>query len=525
MAFPVARAISKIYLVLALLTAILLSPLPYSVIALALFVLQVYSVYKPFRTDLNLAFTFSILLLLPITLEPSAVGVFSALLVIPAIPLLDYDIRENALHEEFVQSEGRKATTTLKTLAAALLVALAISLILANWALTFTSVLLAAYLVGIVAYIFYGIPGIPLQASAARVRVIAGNTAEASVTIRSRAKMPLHAQVTSSYPWVSLNPAKFSLGGDEAVLNIALTPPLSGPSRPQLQALMIDPWGLIRIKQNLQPVELNVIPRARYAEWLAKQFLEQAALEGTLMPVALSSATVRRASGRGVEYMTSRPYQPGDKLKDMDWKHMCKLNQFIVKEYGETQHVATIVAANLTVKDPEEADNLAYNLITSVLTLAGVNAPTALAVYNHREVLLTTKAIDPREILKVTLKVAQNITVAEQEQRFLQPPEIRRLKTNIAQLQQAGTESAQKLAELLRLEDEALQQVAKDHPAAIAITRTAECIRPPAIVTVISGWNHDTEALVVTLDRLERRGYNIVSVGASRAATLVGVAK
>ena len=59
MASPPARAISKIYLVLALLAAILLSPLPYSVIALALFVLQVYSVYRPFRTDLNLAFTFS----------------------------------------------------------------------------------------------------------------------------------------------------------------------------------------------------------------------------------------------------------------------------------------------------------------------------------------------------------------------------------------------------------------------------------------------------------------------------------
>ena len=526
MASPVARAISKIYLVLALLAAILLLPLPYSVIALALFVLQVYSAYRPFRSDLNLVVTFSTLLLLPLTLEPSAVGVFSALLVIPAIPLLDYGLRENALHEEFLQSEGRKPTTTLKTLAAALLVVLVGSLILANWALTFTSVLLAAYLVGVVAYTFYGIPRIPLQGSTARIRVIAGNTAEASVTIRSSAKMPLHAQVTSSYPWVSLNPAKFSLGGDEEILNIALTPPLSGPSRPQFQALMIDPWGLIRIKQNLQPVELYVIPRARYAEWLAKKFLGQAALEYSPAPVALSSAAARRASGRGVEYMTSRPYQPGDSLRDMDWKRMCKLNQFIVKEYGEAQHVVTIVAAvNLTVRDSEEADNLAYNLITSALTLAGVNAPVALAVYNHQEVLLTTRAVEPREILKMTLRVAQNITVAEQEQRFLQPPEIRRLKSNIAQLQRAGTESAQKLAEILRLEDEAMQQVAKEHPAAMAITETAKRIRPPAIVAVISGWNHDTEALVVTLDRLERQGYKIVSVEASRAAKLLSVAQ
>jgi len=208
----------------------------------------------------------------------------------------------------------------------------------------------------------------------------------------------------------------------------------------------------------------------------------------------------------------------------MDWKRMCKLNQFIVKEYGEAQNVVTIVAANLTVKDAEEADNLAYELITSALTLAGVNALVALAVYDHQEVLLTTEAVEPREILRRTLRLAQNITIAEQEQRFLQPPEIRRLKSNIAQLQRAGTESAQKLAEILRLEDEVMQQVAKEHPAARAITETAERIRPPAIVTVISGWNHDTEALLVILDRLERRGYNTVSVVVSPAAKLVGVA-
>ena len=525
MASPLARTIPRIYLILALLAAILLSPLAYSVIALALFVLHVYSAYRPFRADLSLALTFSTLLLLPLALEPSAVGVFAVLLVIPAIPLLDHSLRGNAINQEFLQSEGRKPTTTLKALAAALLVVLAISLILANRALTFTSVLLAAYLVGVVAYIFYGVPRIPLQESIARVRVIAGKTAETSVTIRSRARMPLHAQVTSSYPWVSPNPARLSLGRDEAVLNIALTPPLSGPSRPQLQALMIDPWGLIRIDQNLEPVELYVIPRARYAEWLAKKFLGQAALEYSPAPVALSTATARRVSGRGVEYMTSRPYQPGDSSRDMDWKRMCKLNQFIVKEYGEAQNVVTIVAVNLTVKDAEEADNLAYELITSALTLAGVNALVALAVYDHQEVLLTTEAVEPREILRRTLRLAQNITIAEQEQRFLQPPEIRRLKSNIAQLQRAGTESAQKLAEILRLEDKVMQQVAKEHPAARAITETAKRIRPPAIVAVISGWNHDTEALVVTLDRLERQGYNTVTVEASRAAKLLSVAR
>jgi len=202
----------------------------------------------------------------------------------------------------------------------------------------------------------------------------------------------------------------------------------------------------------------------------------------------------------------------------MDWKRMCKLNQLIVKEYSEAQELVTIIAANMTVKDPEEADNLAYSLITLALTLARVTAPVALAAYNHQEVLLTTEAADPREILKRMLILAQNITLVEPEQRFLQSPDIRRLKRTMTQLEQAKTEPARRLAELLRLEDEAIQQAAKEHPATRAITKTTEHIPPPAIIAVVSGWNHDTEALLVTLDRLKKQGYNTMEVEAKRAA-------
>ena len=515
MASSTPRTISKIYLILALLAAILLSPLPYSVVALALFIPQTYSVFRPFRAGLNLALTFSTLLLLPFILEPSAVGLFSTLLAIPALPLLDHDLRESAQGLPVRGRGARKPTAMLKVLSVALLLVLLGSLLLAAWSLTFASVLLAAYLIGVLVYIVIAVPGDPLRVSMARVRVIAGNTVETLVPIGSRSKTPLHVKVDSPYGWIAASPNRLFLGEDEAVLSIALTPPLSGPSRPELRASVVDPWGLTQISQSLEAINLYVIPKARYAEWLAKKFLAQAALQGVPTVMALSAATARRASGRGVEYMTSRYYQPGDTLRDLDWKRTCKLNEVIVKEYGEPQAIVAILAANLTVRDSQEADELAYTFVTSALTLASVNAAAALAVYNRNEVLLSTKAMDSRAFLKSTLGVAQRMTITEQEQRFLQPPEIRRLKRNIVQLQQAGSEAAHRLAEILSLENQAMQQAVRDHPAARAISEAAEHIRPPALVAVVSAQNHDVEALLVTLDKLERQGYDTVTVQVS----------
>ena len=394
------KTISRAYLILLLLAAMLLSPLPHSAIALILFLLQVYNIYKPIGADLNLALTFSTLFIIPLTLQPAAGGLFAALLIIPAIPLLDYSLREYTLNHNFRPSEGRRPTTLLRMLSIAIIVLLAVSLILANWTLTLTSALLAAYLIAVSGYILHSIPGAPLHIDDTQVRVMAGDTSKVSVAIKSQSKLTLHTLFTSPHPWISLNPARLKIGRHEAKLNLALTPPLSGPSKPQLQAFMTDPRGLIQMNQNLNPVEMYVIPRARYAAWLANKFLGQGMLQVASTVMSTSTSKVPIATRRGVEYISSRLYQPGDRLKDIDWKHMYKLNELIVKQYSETKGLSTIIAVNLTVKDPEEADKLAYNLIMLALTLARAATPAALVAYNHQEVLLTTEASEPREILK-----------------------------------------------------------------------------------------------------------------------------
>ena len=508
------KTIAKAYLMLVLLAAILVSPLSYSLIALILLILQIYSVYKPLRVELSLALLVCTFILTPLALEPSAGKLFSAFLMIPTLPLLDQSLRENALNQFFIHSKGgRKATTVLKALVTTLLLVFMLSIVLLNQMLMLTSILLIGYLAVVLAYIFSKVPKMPLEESKTWSRVVVGDTVKTHVTVKGRAGMPLHVSLETPRSWVHVEPSRLVMAtGGEAEVSLGITPPLAGPSKLELQALAIDSWGLTQTSQTLEPVDLDIIPRARYAEWLARKYLEETA-PGTTPAVAIPPLRVVRAAKRGVEYYGSRMYQHGDRLKDVDWKHTFKLRELIVKEFAGAHGQQAMIVANLAAKDVEEADKLVYNLVMSALTLAREAVPTALAAYNHEEVLATIPPTNPREMLKKALRLTQSITLVEPLKKTLQSPEVQRLRRCIGQLEQVKTEPAQKLAGILRLEYETIQEAAKDHPASQALGKTAESTPPPAVITVVSPWSHDADALAITLEKLRGRGYNTVLVG------------
>jgi len=159
------------------------------------------------------------------------------------------------------------------------------------------------------------------------------------------------------------------------------------------------------------------------------------------------------------------------------------------------------------VTDVEAADNLAFNLITVALTMAREKIPTALAAYNHQNVVLNTAIIEPLEMLRKALSLIREITVVKFADRYLETTDIAKIRRNIRQLQQTDSEPAQRLLDILNFEHRSIEEVARNHPATLALTSATRQVPAPAMILLVSQLNHDAEAILVTAEKLARRRF------------------
>ncbi len=518
------RLVCQIYLLLLLLAAAVLSSLPYSPLALVLLLVVLGVIFRPLPPRFNITLILAVMFLLPLLLSPSldylihAAPLPSALLQFvvalsfaPAIYLLDYALRQYAQETPLVHgTKWRYMTPVTRALLVVVLAMLLVSAVIDNRVLLFTAVILAGYLLFTLIRVLRGVSWLPLDISPVWKRIIAGTSADISLHAAGAASMRLYCRLTPVDPWVRLRPQRFALDEAGIELGLTVTPPLSGPSMPKLRVSVTDPRGFVQVNQIVEPVELHVIPRAKYAEWLALRYLEQTGggVDVDVVPVRYTTGVPKR----GVEYFDSRAYQPGDQLRDIDWKHTLKLGQLIVKECILSTQQAAIIAVNLSVSDAEEADKLAFNLITTALTLARETIPAALGVYDHEKVVLTTIVTHPRETLKQTLSLVKAITPIELAYRYLQPPDVARLRRDITRLRQATSEPAQRLLAVLNFEYRALEEAAKNHSATATLLQVAGHVTPPALIVSVSQQNHDAEALLVTTQKLAKRGFTTLQL-------------
>ncbi len=376
--------------------------------------------------------------------------------------------------------------------------------------LLLAGIALALYLLGVLIGIFLTIPRLPLTSATVKKRIIAGTTGSLSLHITSQASVRMHSHLSPSDSWVKATPRRLILNRGKTKLDINFAPPLAGESCPQIQVSAIDPRGVIRIDQILEPVQLQVIPRAKYAEWLARKYLEQTGA-GVVMTARMPHEATMMPK-RGIEYLDNRTYQPGDQLKDIDWKHTLKLSQMIVKEYSEAGEQSAIIAVNLSVTDAEEADKLAFNLITVALTLAREDISSALTAYNHWGTIISTAITDPLETLRQALSLVREIKLVKFADRHLEPTDIAKIRRNIIQLKKADSEPAQRLLGMLNFEYRAIEEAAKTNPSTIALSNATKQAPAPALILLVSQLNHDAEAILVTAEKLSRRKFTTIPV-------------
>ena len=302
------------------------------------------------------------------------------------------------------------------------------------------------------------------------------------------------------------------VASDEIRIQVALTPPLAGPAELPLNACVIDPWGLSQVRFEIIPVKLVVIPRARYADYLARKYL--AGSRFGRLPLVSSVGTIRSLYGlrQGIEFYGNRMYLPGDNLKNIDWKHSVKYNELVTKEFFEIQGQPVILLINLVAGDMEETDKLAYNIIVAALSLAQDGIPTALAAYDDQGVILSTPSLAAQELAVRALEIVKEIVTRENTAKSLNPPDVARLRANIRRLSETESAPAGVLRELLQIELKNLGHNARSSPCTAALNEVMTKANQQSTVLVISNQNHDAEALAFNLQTLTAKGNAVISV-------------
>ena len=503
----------KIYVVIALIIATILSPLALSFVPILLLVWYLYMWRWPITAVVNLLTEYFMFFAISLLLTPHVGPLFSLIIALPVLFLINRGLEEVA--ESLVYQDTRyirRPTNICLTFLLIVIAVLGVSLLLGSLSLLLSSAAIISYFVILGAVVLRRLPLKPVEETQVQQRMVAGKEDRLYIRLTTKTKIGGLLFLESPYEWLKVSPNILSLKENELVVKASLSPTLSGPSLVKIKGGATDRWGLIQIRFELEPIRLYVIPRARYAAWLAKRYLAGTKPGALLLISNVEALKPIYGLRRGVEYYGSQLYQPGDSLKNIDWKHSLKHNELITKEFAESHGRSAIILINLAVGNAEEADKLAYNIIVTAISLAQENIPAALAVYNHEGVKITTPMLQPRQLLLQSLKVAQEMVTFINPVKYLNPPDVARLRANISRIRFAKSKASQVLAQLLQLEYKNLNNTAKLNPATKALTEAFAKVDKQSNIVIISHRNHDAEALAFNTFSFTRKGNAVITI-------------
>ena len=508
------RIILKIYTVAALIAAAVWSPLALAFIPIVLLAWYLYQWRWPSSQLIDFLTQYFILFAIGLLFSPIVGPYFALLITLPQVAVIDLKLRE--IGRITLPDDGRRtrSITNIGMVIVGITTGiLVIGLLVGSVTLLLACGIIIIYLLSIVLVIWRRLPAVPLIVEPLPLRAIAGREVKTELLLKRISQLNGMLFLKSPYPWFKVAPNAFiPLEASEIRIQGAVTPPLAGPAEIRLNACVIDPWGLSQVRFEISPVKLVVIPRARYADWLARKYLTGAKFGW--LPLISNVGSIRPQYGlrRGGEYYGNRMYQPGDSLKNIDWKHSVKYNELVSKEFFEIQAQPVIILINLVANDAEETDKLAYNIIVSSLSLAQDGIPAALAAYDDNGVILTTSSLIGQELAVRSLEIVKEIITKESAEKSLNPPDVSRLRANIRRLNDTESRPAEALRDLLQVEFKSLSINAKSNPCTAALDEVMTKMNQQSTVIVISNQNHDAEALAFNLYTLTVKGNTVIAV-------------
>jgi uncharacterized protein (DUF58 family) len=498
----------KLYMAAGLVVSAIVSPPAFSFVPAVLAAVYVIAWLRPPFITANLVADLFVFFSVSILLSQDMPFYFAVLTAVPGLILVTRDLEISA---ETLPSPVSKHPCSPTRLGSGLLLIVAVlmatGILVKNPVLILGSGVAILYFAVLYGIVFSRFSGKPVEMDPVHERIVAGSRTLLYMSATGKMRFGGNLILESPYRWLTVTPDVLPLSGGRVEFEIALTPPLSGPSSVTINAQVLDRWGLMRTRFELVPLTLTVIPRARYAEWLARRYLTES--HTGMLPLISTLGAIKPLYGLriGVEYYGSQLYQPGDSLKNIDWKHSIKYNKLISKEFAEFRSQPAVLLVNLTAGNAEEVDRQTYNMVIVALSLAKEQIPTAVAAYDEEEVRWVTNALSPQNLVARVLEAIPQMRAIGKPVKYLGRPDIIRLRANIRRLQSVDSESARKLARVLQVEYGALKDLARTSPATRALNLAFERTgTPQSTIVIVSPLNHDTEAVMFIAGGYGSRG-------------------
>jgi hypothetical protein len=502
----------RLYVIAALVGAAAVAPLLLVPLPLALALGYAIVWRWPLSRAAVLLVDYFVFFTLPLLFQ-TALGVWSLAVALPLLLLLLWDLEQVALRRRVPDDKisRRPSGVTLMLLSTAL-GAVLVSQILSSLTLLLSGALALLLLTVLLLLAWARMAHLPLAVTAQEQRILVGTREVYQVKLSVPGAPGGNLSLKSPEPWVSLRGGPYTLAAAEITLRIAVTPELAGPRDVLLRGVASDRWGLVLNRFEFVPLSLNVIPRARYAAWLARRFLAEAGGGDMHYVAEIPNTTARFVSAQGVEYFYSRAYQPGDSLNRIDWKHTTKYDELITKNFVEMRGQQALMLINLATADDREADAVAYKMLMTALSLAREDIPALVVAYDRQGVKLVTGAVTSRRLVLQALRLVREMTVYTPPRRYLAPPQVARLRANLRRLEGTPNPATTVLGELMRWEMDNLKRRTAESPVSEALRRVGNRRLSEYTVMLISGLNHDADAIAYQRYQLENRGVKILNV-------------
>ncbi len=201
------------------------------------------------------------------------------------------------------------------------------------------------------------------------------------------------------------------LDGNTTFMDLVFTPDLAGEYRlKNIETEFEGSLGLMRGSCEV-PFQLSfdVQPRVLAAAIRVAKFLA-----GT-QDLGRSDQPIK-LKGAGLEYASSREYQPGDELHHIDWKATARLNRPIVKEFYMEGGGGIHLIYDARAPDPVSRDKLSASFLNATLAIARKGLPVGLTVRDGDRLILNKRRIDPREAVALALRYSLETSDVEVEE-------------------------------------------------------------------------------------------------------------